>query len=67
MLNVNPASLTWMNLSRVDCSSGGPHQKPVEKAEVEPACGLGATTSPPTASTSTARIVQPSLAPTPMR
>ena len=64
MLNVKPASLTWMNRSRVDCSSGGPHQKPVEKADLEPAGGPEATTRPPTTSATTARIVQPRLAPT---
>ena len=30
MLDVNPASKTWTNLSRLDFSSGGSHQNPVD-------------------------------------
>src|ERR1700693_2641922 len=52
-----------MNRSRVDWSTGGPHQNPVENADDPPARPPpGATTSAPTITARAKRIVQTRLA-----
>jgi hypothetical protein len=58
MLNVNPASRTWTNLSRVDCTTGGPQKKPAAKSDRGPASGLGASTSAAAAKAAAPKIAQ---------
>ena len=56
---MKPARSTWTNLSRVDCSSGGPHQKPVAKPGADAARGAEAVLSKPTTSAKSARREAP--------